>query len=123
MMQEHQFQMNMETLVDTLRTKEKEKAKYAEIQKQNEAVDKWWDEYAQEFTAADFNEKIKDQIGISVSPGEEISFFSDSVQRNTSNVDLPTQQSHVHPEREVKGKQPAHEDASHEDKGKEIATQ
>ena len=107
--------MDMEAIVDTLRTEMKEKAKDAEIQKQNEAVDKWWDEYAQDFTATNFSERIEDQIGISVSPGEEISYFSESVQRNTSNANIPTQQSHVHPASEV-----VH--PASQDKGKQIAT-
>lgn len=124
-MQEYQFQLDMEAAADTLRTVEKEKSKYVNIQKQNEVVDKWWEEYAQEFTAVDYNEQLEDQIGISVSATEEISFFSASVQPANEdlptqqshvehvNKDLPTQKSHVQPASEVKGKE----------KGKEISTQ
>ena len=120
-MQEYQFQLDMEAAADTLRTVEKEKSKYIEIQKQNEAVDKWWEEYAQEFTAADYNEQLEDQIGISVSAREEISFFSASVQ--PSNEDLPTQQSHVQPASEDLPTQKSHVQPASEVKGKEIATQ
>ena len=79
-MQEHQYPMDMEALVDTLRAEEKEKAKFTEIQKQHEDVDKWREEHAQKFIVVDYNENIEEQIGISVSARDEISFFSDSVQ-------------------------------------------